>query len=74
MRRTFFIVLLAIFFTFDIFFAISTAVADNLKSSPNMEILHIVEAQKVMSENQITPRVTQPQQGAPMNQQAPKAF
>ncbi|GEM_PF-2811431 len=40
MRRTFFIVLLAIFFAFDIFFAISTAVADNLKSSSNAQIIH----------------------------------
>lgn len=40
MKRTFFIVVLAIFFTFDIFFAISTAVAENLKSSSNVEIMH----------------------------------
>ncbi|MDY6900869.1 MAG: hypothetical protein SWZ49_22725 [Cyanobacteriota bacterium] len=39
MKRTFFIVVLAIFFTFDIFFAISTAVADNLKSSSDVEIV-----------------------------------
>lgn len=51
MKRTFFIVLLAIFFTFDIFFAISSAVADNLKSSPNVEILHPGEGKKVMLGN-----------------------
>ncbi len=39
MKRTFFIVLLAIFFTFDIFFAISTAVAENLKGSADVEIV-----------------------------------
>lgn len=37
MRRTFFIIVLAVFFTIDIFFAISTAVADNLKGSSNLE-------------------------------------
>ncbi|MGB6300124.1 MAG: hypothetical protein WBF90_28685 [Rivularia sp. (in: cyanobacteria)] len=40
MKRTFFIVVLAIFFTFDIFFAISSAVADNLKGSSNVEIVN----------------------------------
>jgi hypothetical protein len=40
MKRTFFIVVLAIFFTFDIFFAISSAVAENLKSSSDVEIVH----------------------------------
>lgn len=51
MRRTFLIVLLAILFTFDIFFAISTAVADNIKSSPNLENLHIGEGEKVILGN-----------------------
>ncbi len=40
MKRTFFIVVLAIFFTFDIFFAISGAVAENLKGSSNVEIVN----------------------------------
>lgn len=40
MKRTFFIVVLAIFFTFDIFFAISSAVAENLKGSSNVEIVN----------------------------------
>jgi hypothetical protein len=40
MKRTFFIVVLAIFFTFDIFFAISSAVADNVKGSSDVEIVH----------------------------------
>ncbi len=40
MKRTFFIVALAIFFTFDIFFAISAAVAENIKGSSNVEIVH----------------------------------
>ena len=44
MKRTFFIVVLAIFFTFDIFFAISSAVADNLKGSPNAEIVRPSES------------------------------
>ncbi|MCJ8278437.1 MAG: hypothetical protein MJK14_00405 [Rivularia sp. ALOHA_DT_140] len=48
MKRTFFIVLLAIFFTFDIFFAISTAVAENIHNSPNAEILHPSEATEVI--------------------------
>ncbi|MEB3218861.1 MAG: hypothetical protein VKN72_21850 [Nostocales cyanobacterium 94392] len=43
MRRTFFIVVLAIFFTFDIFFAISTAVADNIKNSPNVKITQPIQ-------------------------------
>ncbi len=51
MRRTFFIVLLAIFFTFDIFFAISTAVADNLKKSPSAQILHPSTETAVIFEN-----------------------
>ncbi len=51
MKRTFFIVVLAIFFTFDIFFAISAAVADNLKSSPNVEIVHPSESKKLTSGN-----------------------
>ncbi|MEA5596015.1 hypothetical protein [Rivularia sp. UHCC 0363] len=48
MKRTFFIIALAIFFTFDIFFAISTAVADNVKSSPNMEIMQSVQGKTVI--------------------------
>ena len=51
MRRTFFIVLLAIFFTFDIFFAISSAVADNLKSSQNADILNLSTGTTVIFEN-----------------------
>ncbi len=50
MKRTFFIVLLAIFFTFDIFFAISTAVAENLKSSPNLEIVNPSQMKQVVSD------------------------
>jgi len=51
MKRTFFIVLLAIFFTFDIFFAISTAVADNLKSSSDVEVVHPIGATEVITKN-----------------------
>lgn len=54
MKRSFFIVLLAIFFTFDIFFAISTAVADNLKSSANVEIIHSTQTQQVMLDRNAT--------------------
>lgn len=52
MKRTFFIVVLAIFFTFDIFFAISSAVAENLKSSPSVEIMHSGKSTKIMSNKQ----------------------
>ncbi len=48
MKRTFFIVVLAIFFTFDIFFAISSAVAENLKGSSNVEIVHPSEGTEVI--------------------------
>ncbi|MGB3759289.1 MAG: hypothetical protein WBA07_23405 [Rivularia sp. (in: cyanobacteria)] len=48
MKRTFFIVVLAIFFTFDIFFAISTAVAENIKGSSNVEIVHPSEGTEVI--------------------------
>lgn len=61
MKRTFFIVLLAIFFTFDIFFAISTAVAENLKSSPNVEILHPGEGTEVIFRD--IPQVNQTEEG-----------
>jgi hypothetical protein len=54
MKRTFFIVVLAIFFTLDIFFAISTAVAENLKSSSNVEIMHPTQAQQVMLDDNTT--------------------
>ena len=53
MKRTFFIVLLAIFFTFDIFFAISTAVADNLKSSSDVEIVHPMNSTGVIAKDMI---------------------
>ena len=48
MKRTFFIVLLAIFFTFDIFFAISTAVAENIKSSSDVEIVRPSQSSDVV--------------------------
>ena len=48
MKRTFFIVLLAIFFTFDIFFAISTAVAENIKSSSDVKIVRPSENSDVV--------------------------
>ncbi|MBV6621808.1 MAG: hypothetical protein KI793_02455 [Rivularia sp. (in: Bacteria)] len=48
MKRTFFIVLLAIFFTFDIFFAISTAVAENIKSSSDIEMVRPSEKSDVV--------------------------
>ncbi|MGB3637243.1 MAG: hypothetical protein WBA39_06570 [Rivularia sp. (in: cyanobacteria)] len=48
MKRTFFIVVLAIFFTFDIFFAISSAVAENLKGSSNVEIVNPSEGTEVI--------------------------
>ncbi|MEM1392769.1 MAG: hypothetical protein AAF757_05455 [Cyanobacteria bacterium P01_D01_bin.116] len=51
MKRTFFIVLLAIFFTFDIFFAISTAVADNLKGSSDVEIVRPMDGAKVIAKD-----------------------
>ena len=48
MKRTFFIIALAIFFTFDIFFAISTAVAENIKGSSNVEIVNPSEGTEVI--------------------------
>ena len=48
MKRTFFIVVLAIFFTFDIFFAISSAVAENIKGSSDVEIVHPKESTQVI--------------------------
>lgn len=53
MKRTFFIVVLAIFFTFDIFFAISTAVADNLQGSSNVEIVHPMNDTGVIAKDMI---------------------
>lgn len=48
MKRTFFIVVLAIFFTFDIFFAISSAVAENLKGSSDVQIVHPSQSTQVI--------------------------
>lgn len=53
MKRTFFIIVLAIFFTFDIFFAISTAVADNLQGSSDVEIVHPMNDTGVIAKDMI---------------------
>lgn len=60
MKRTFFIVLLAIFFTFDIFFAISTAVAENIKGSSDVEMIHQMNDKGVIAKDIIQNNPTEP--------------